>query len=296
MKEKPSFKIDKKMAVGDDSARKLITIALNQMNDMQNYRAVVITNIPQEIDPAIRRRVGFSFCMRLPNFDEKKELFCKLFNDDSWKIDTNFSYSQFNTTMNLFSGDDMLKLAQVMCRDKVRGSLNFPLRNNTSPFNNTDLNTTLIKVKATATPEDLKKIAEYAAEFSNPCFTEYLNPTKSKRVLDAWDLNNPNGQTPTEYGYNNAYKVMINYQKSWLSDADERYFQALNGKPSTSYCTPKSPVEPDDKNSFWEKYSVFIFVGIGVVGLLLVGTIIIVISLKFKKENDGYQHLEPVTD
>ena len=69
----------------------LVNVGLNQMNNIENFRVVLLTNYAESIDSAIRRRVGNIYCMRLPSAVERSQIFRYLLSSDqvngvAWKV------------------------------------------------------------------------------------------------------------------------------------------------------------------------------------------------------------------
>jgi hypothetical protein len=213
----------------------VISLAINELNANQDtdgsvlFRVVVLTNLPDSVDSAIRRRVGFNFCMRMPYADERKEMFCNNFVGDGWSVDSGFDFGVFNQTTSLFAGDDVRRLCSVMARDKI-ASLNMPFRQNAQPFSTADYNSARKRVKSLTDEQMLKDIATFAAEHSNPCLTEYLDDQQLEQLKRTWTDPEESATSPLNFADNAMYHATRMGHVSY--NAEEEFYQHVAGKRS----------------------------------------------------------------
>jgi len=162
-------------STNDKHREEVITVALNMIGNESKFMSLVITNMPEQIDFAIRRRVGNQFCFRLPTAEERLQVLKTNFAADGWELsDTKFDEAYFKKHTDMFSNDDILNLAQKMARFKAEKTEMRPIRDWAVPFSTEDLKEALVGLKPTLNVDDLIKYAEYSLKYSNPCFTEFL--------------------------------------------------------------------------------------------------------------------------
>jgi len=164
-------------STNDKHREEVITVALNMIGGESKFMTIVITNMPEQIDFAIRRRVGNQFCFRLPTPEERLKVLKANFESDGWEISPEkFDEGYFKKHTDMFSNDDVLNLAQKMARFKAEKTEMRPIREWAVPFSTEDLKEALVGLKPTLSIDDLIKYAEYSLKYSNPCFTEFLSP------------------------------------------------------------------------------------------------------------------------
>lgn len=148
---------------------------LHELNDIKhsNFSIVVMTNRPTIIDPALRRRLGHQFCIRLPTATERRSMFKTLLLDDHWSLSKDIDYKSFDEKTRLFSGDDILRLTQQILRKKV-SNLKPPFRKNATPISNQELKEALDFIKSTSSDSELVEYAEYSKLHSKLCYEEFL--------------------------------------------------------------------------------------------------------------------------
>ena len=170
----------------DEYSSQLLTIALNRLHKNAKFKAILITNFPGDVDFAIRRRFGNQVCIRLPDPAELKQMFCSKLESDNWFFDSSFVYDQsgLNNRLQLFSGDDIQRLAERIAFTKAMGATQSPVRTKTAPINLPDIEAALTQVRPTSTATELVQYALYSAKYSNLCFQEYL-PKDSRKLAEA---------------------------------------------------------------------------------------------------------------
>jgi len=125
--------------IADPYTSQLLSVGLNRIGDDSKFKVIVITNMPHQIDFAMRRRVWFQYCFRLPNDTERGEMFLSKLRDDNWKISRNFDVQDLIQKTKLFSGDDIQRLVERIVRYKAKESTAKDIRFNATPISNVDV-------------------------------------------------------------------------------------------------------------------------------------------------------------